>query len=45
MMAVDEFLTAAAKDPVQIPIKEARLKDVESLWNEPTQGARLVFKP
>jgi NADPH2:quinone reductase len=45
MKAVDEFLAAAAKDPVQIPIKEARLKDIESLWSAPTQGARLVFKP
>jgi len=45
MQAVDEFLTACAKAPMEISIKEARLKDVESLWNAPSQGARLVFKP
>lgn len=40
-----EFFAAAAKDPFQIEIKTAPLRDVESLWNSPERGARLVLLP
>lgn len=43
--AVAEFFDAAANDPFQMEIKQASLRDVESLWKSPEQGVRLVFQP
>jgi len=43
--AISEFFAAAAKTPFQANIKTAPLRDVESLWNSPERGARLVFQP
>jgi NADPH:quinone reductase-like Zn-dependent oxidoreductase len=43
--ALSEFFAAAATTPFQTAIKTAPLRDVESLWNSPNRGARLVFQP
>jgi NADPH:quinone reductase-like Zn-dependent oxidoreductase len=42
---VAELFNAAAQEPFQFNIKTAPLRDVESLWNSPEQGVRLVFQP
>ncbi len=39
------FLQEAAREPFQIRTTVAPLAQVESLWNAPEQGARLVFQP
>jgi NADPH:quinone reductase-like Zn-dependent oxidoreductase len=43
--SVAEFHAEAAKAPFQTNIKAVSLRDVETLWNSPEQGARLVFQP
>lgn len=45
MRAVGEMFQEAAKKPFQFTAKAAPLREVESLWNSPEQGARLVFQP
>lgn len=45
MQAVREFFKVAAVKPFQADIRTAPLGDVESLWNRPEEGARLVFQP
>jgi NADPH2:quinone reductase len=42
---VAELFHAAAQEPFKFNIKTAPLRDVESLWNSPEQGVRLVFQP
>jgi NADPH2:quinone reductase len=44
MQAVGEFLKEAAKTQFQIAVKGVPLREVETLWNEPEQGVRLVFQ-
>jgi NADPH:quinone reductase-like Zn-dependent oxidoreductase len=43
--AIAAFFQAAAAQPFHFALKTAPLRDVESLWNEPDKGARLVFQP
>jgi NADPH:quinone reductase-like Zn-dependent oxidoreductase len=43
--SIADFLREAAKNPFQIKVRTASLRDVEALWNAPGQGARLVFQP
>jgi NADPH:quinone reductase-like Zn-dependent oxidoreductase len=45
LQSVAEFHTEAAKAPFQTNIKAVSLRDVETLWNSPEQGPRLVFQP
>lgn len=39
------FLEEAAREPFQMKIRLAPLAQVESLWNAPEQGTRIVFQP
>jgi hypothetical protein len=43
--ALAEFFREAAKTPFVTKIQPAVLRDVESLWNAPERGGRLVFQP
>jgi len=43
--AIREFFQTAATQPFQFNVKAAPLSEVESLWNTPEHGARLVFQP
>jgi NADPH2:quinone reductase len=43
--AVEEFFKTAAREPFEFSAKTAPLSEIESLWNSPEQGARLVFQP
>lgn len=43
--AITEFFQAAATKPFDFNLKTAPLRDVESLWNSPEQGVRVVFQP
>ena len=43
--AVKEFFKAAAAEPYQFKVKTAPLSEVETLWNHPEKGVRLVFLP
>ena len=43
--SIAAFFQAAAKAPFQFQTKAAPLRDVESLWNKPEEGVRLVFQP
>jgi NADPH:quinone reductase-like Zn-dependent oxidoreductase len=43
--AIGEFFAAAADRPFGAKIRAVPLRDVESLWNEPNEGTRLVFQP
>jgi NADPH2:quinone reductase len=43
--ALAEFLRQAAKHPFATKVQAVALRDVESLWNAPERGARLVFQP
>jgi NADPH2:quinone reductase len=43
--ALAEFFAEAAKTPFVTQVKTVALADVESLWNAPESGARLVFVP
>jgi NADPH:quinone reductase-like Zn-dependent oxidoreductase len=40
-----EFFRVAAKAPFVTKIQPAALREVESLWNVPERGGRLVFQP
>jgi NADPH:quinone reductase-like Zn-dependent oxidoreductase len=43
--SIAEFFQIAATQPFHFAVKAAPLRDVESLWNAPEQGVRLVFQP
>jgi len=43
--SIRDFFTEAAKQPFQAKIRTVPLRDVEALWTEPGEGARLVFQP
>ncbi len=43
--AVGEFFKVAAQKPFQFEVKTAPLRDLESLWNTPERGVRVVFQP
>jgi len=43
--ALQQFFATAATKPFHTNIKTAPLRDVETLWNTPERGARLVFQP
>jgi NADPH2:quinone reductase len=45
LQAVAEFFALQAKEPFEFTVKTALLREVESLWNAPEQGTRLVFLP
>lgn len=43
--ALAKFFEHAAKTPFVAKVQAAALRDIESLWNAPERGARLVFQP
>jgi NADPH:quinone reductase-like Zn-dependent oxidoreductase len=43
--ALAEFFQQAAKMPFVTKVQAAPLRDVETLWNAPERGVRLVFQP
>jgi NADPH:quinone reductase-like Zn-dependent oxidoreductase len=43
--AIAQFFEAAAKEPFQMKLQTAPLREVETLWNSPERGTRLVFEP
>lgn len=43
--SIGEFFAAAASQPFKTAIRTAPLHEVEALWSEPSDGARLVFQP
>jgi NADPH2:quinone reductase len=43
--AIGEFFAAAASQAFQARIRTAPLSEVETLWNEPSEGTGLVFQP
>jgi NADPH:quinone reductase-like Zn-dependent oxidoreductase len=43
--ALAKFFEQAAKTPFATKVQAAPLADVESLWNSPERGGRLVFQP
>jgi NADPH:quinone reductase-like Zn-dependent oxidoreductase len=43
--AITAFHAEAVKKPFEVNVKAVSLRDVETLWNSPEQGARLVFQP
>ncbi len=45
LVALDEFLKAAATKAFQFKVRTAALSEIEALWNRPEQGTRLVFQP
>jgi NADPH2:quinone reductase len=45
VLAVADFFKMAAKEPFHFQAKTVPLKDVESAWNVPESGVRLVFQP
>jgi NADPH2:quinone reductase len=45
LTAVTEFFREAASKPFEFKVKTAPLSEVESLWNSPERGVRLVFQP
>jgi NADPH:quinone reductase-like Zn-dependent oxidoreductase len=45
LASISEFFKELAKKPFQITTKTVPLSDVESLWNAPEQGTRIVFQP
>jgi NADPH2:quinone reductase len=42
--AIAEFFQAASTQPFEFAVQAAPLSQVESLWNAPERGARLVFQ-
>jgi NADPH2:quinone reductase len=42
---IEEFFNTAAREPFQFSVKKAPLSEIESLWNSPQKGTRLVFQP
>lgn len=45
MRSVTEFLGKAATANFRIAVQRIPLKDVEAVWNSPSQGARLILQP
>jgi NADPH:quinone reductase-like Zn-dependent oxidoreductase len=45
MQSIGEFLKEAAREPFQINVRSAPLRDVETLWHSAEPGTRLVFQP
>jgi NADPH2:quinone reductase len=43
--AVADFFKMAAAQPFHFQARAVSLKDVESVWNTPESGVRLVFQP
>jgi hypothetical protein len=43
--AVADFFRMAAAQPFHFQARAVPLKDVESAWNAPEPGVRLVFQP
>jgi NADPH:quinone reductase-like Zn-dependent oxidoreductase len=43
--AVADFFTLMATKPLAFKLKTANLSDIESVWNTPDEGARIVFQP
>lgn len=43
--ALADFFLLAAKSQLKINIKPVPLRDVETIWNSPEKGARIVFLP
>jgi NADPH:quinone reductase-like Zn-dependent oxidoreductase len=43
--AISQFFQAASTQPFEFAVQAAPLSQVESLWNAPERGARLVFQP
>ena len=43
MRSIGEFLSEAARKPFEFEIQTAALRDIESVWNQPEEGARTVF--
>jgi NADPH2:quinone reductase len=43
--SLGDFFQAAAKQPFHFQTRCARLRDVETLWNNHEEGTRLVFQP
>jgi NADPH:quinone reductase-like Zn-dependent oxidoreductase len=44
-VALAEFFQVAAKQPFHFDTKAVSLRDVETLWNNASEGTRLVFQP
>ncbi|HXR39721.1 MAG TPA: zinc-binding dehydrogenase [Terracidiphilus sp.] len=44
-IAIGDFFRAAVAQPFQFNVRTAPLSQVESLWNTPERGSRLVFQP
>jgi hypothetical protein len=40
-----EFMKEAAREPFEFNAKSVPLSEVESVWNAPDGGERLVFRP
>lgn len=45
LQAVGEFFKELARQPFEIRVRTAPLRDVEALWNTRGDGERLVFQP
>jgi NADPH:quinone reductase-like Zn-dependent oxidoreductase len=45
LQAVRNFLAEAEKSPFTISTKVVPLREIETAWNEPERGSRLVFQP
>ena len=45
MATISEFFQTAATEPFNFAVQSEPLTHVESLWNTPEHGARLVFLP
>ncbi len=43
--SIQEFFATSVRQPFQIPIHIAPLREIESLWNLPGDPARIVFQP
>ncbi len=43
--SIAEFLKAAAEEPFEIETKTVPLRDVEAMWELPSEGVRIVFQP
>jgi hypothetical protein len=43
--ALAKFFEQAAKTPFVANVQAAALRDIETLWNTPEHGVRLVFQP
>jgi NADPH2:quinone reductase len=43
--SLGDFLAEAAREAFQVKTKTAHLREIEDLWRDPGEGARLVFLP